>query len=322
MKLVDEVRQSALYVSQHAQHVRINEEKLKPYAESLRATIREPYVDNLHHYHADIESTLLYIFCLDSLNFGSGYFPYLQKRRRENGETMAGYFTIASYLKEAFEKEVWQAHDLQRLSLEQVAKIFQQDVQGDDMASLKRRELMRLFTHALQDLGHWLEQHCANSMMDILHASNYSANHLMRSLTEMPFFQDVSLYRNQPIALYKRAQITISDLMGALPHVAEVHFHDIDELTIFADNLVPHVLYVDGVLEYSPELKQKLALGQRLAAHSPMEVEIRAVAVHAVEKLVKYVASPARMLDFHLWEMGQDIRYRKERRHRTETVFY
>lgn len=322
MKLVDEVRQSALYVSQHAQHVRINEVELEHYAETIRDTISEPYVDSLHHYHADIESTLLYIFCLDSINFGSGYFPYLQKRVRDNGERMSGYFTVASYLKDAFEQKVWQAHDLKHLSLEKVAKIFQQDVQGDDVASLKRLELMRLFSNALQDLGHWLEQHCPNNMMDILHASNYSANHLMRSLTEMPFFQDVSLYRNQPIALYKRAQITISDLIGALPHVAEVHFHDIDELTIFADNLVPHVLHVDGVLEYSPELSRKLDLGKRLQAHSAMEIEIRAVAIHAVEKLANYVARPARILDFHLWEMGQNIRYRKQWRHRTETVFY
>lgn len=322
MKLVDEVRQSARYVSQHAKHVRINEAELERYAETIRDNIGEPYVDSLHHYHADIESILLYIFCLDSINFGSGYFPYLQKRMRDNGETMAGYFTVASYLKDAFEHRVWHAEGLKNLSPEHVAKIFHQDVQGDDMASLKRRELMRLFCHALQDLGHWLEQHCPNSMMDILYASDYSANYLMRSLTEMPFFQDVSLYQHRSVALYKRAQITISDLIGTLPHVAEVHFHDIDELTLFADNLVPHVLHVDGVLEYSSELTRKLDLGKRLQTHSAMEVEIRAVAVHAVEKLAKYVGRPARILDFHLWEIGQDVRYRKQWRHRTETVFY
>ena len=45
---------------------------------------------------------------------------------------------------------------------------------------------------------------------------------------------------------YKRAQIVAADL--ALAGVAR--FRDLDRLTIFADNLVPHVLRCDGVLVY------------------------------------------------------------------------
>ena len=44
-----------------------------------------------------------------------------------------------------------------------------------------------------------------------------------------------------PTPFFKRAQITPNDL--ALAGVAE--FDDLDRLTIFADNLVPHVLHVD-----------------------------------------------------------------------------
>ena len=54
----------------------------------------------------------------------------------------------------------------------------------------------------------------------------------------MPFFDERGFW--------KRAQITANDL--ALAGVAE--FPDLDRLTIFADNLVPHVLRVDGVLRY------------------------------------------------------------------------
>ena len=58
----------------------------------------------------------------------------------------------------------------------------------------------------------------------------------------MPFFDDRGFY--------KRAQIAANDL-----HLAGVvDFPDIDRLTIFADNLVPHVLRLDGVLRYSDEL--------------------------------------------------------------------
>ena len=61
-----------------------------------------------------------------------------------------------------------------------------------------------------------------------------------RLATGMAFFDDRGFY--------KRAQIVPNDL--ALAGVAE--FADLDRLTIFADNLVPHVLRVDGVLRYDP----------------------------------------------------------------------
>ncbi len=68
----------------------------------------------------------------------------------------------------------------------------------------------------------------------------------------MPFFDDPGFY--------KRAQIMPNDL--ALAGVAE--FSDLDQLTIFADNLVPHVLRVDGVLRYDPELAAHIDAGELL----------------------------------------------------------
>ena len=61
---------------------------------------------------------------------------------------------------------------------------------------------------------------------------------------------------------YKRAQITGSDL--ELAGVAS--FGDIDRLTIFADNLVPHVLRCDGVLVYDERLAAHIDAGRRLRA--------------------------------------------------------
>ena len=116
---------------------------------------------------------------------------------------------------------------------------------------------------------------------------------------------------------YKRVQLAASDL--ALAGVAD--FTDLDRLTIFADNLVPHVLRTDGVLRYTP------ALAAHIDAERPLppgeaEREIRACAVHACELIAARAGVPSRELDYALWNRGQEPRYKARPRHRTRTVYY
>ncbi len=125
----------------------------------------------------------------------------------------------------------------------------------------------------------------------------------------MPFFADRGFY--------KRAQIVPSDL--ALAGVAD--FDDLDRLTIFADNLVPHVLRLDGVLVYDPALAATIDAGELLAP-GQREREIRGCAVHACEELARRLEVAPRTLDAWLWNRGQGERYKARPRHRTRTVFY
>ena len=82
-----------------------------------------------------------------------------------------------------------------------------------------------------------------------------SAERLAQALAAgMPFYDDRGFW--------KRAQIVSNDL--ALAGVAE--FSDLDRLTIFADNLVPHVLRVDGVLRYDDGLARHIDSGELLPA--------------------------------------------------------
>ena len=80
----------------------------------------------------------------------------------------------------------------------------------------------------------------------------------------------------------KRAQIAAADLARA----GVAAFRDLDRLTMFADNLVPHVLRVDGMLTYDAELLDRIERGELIEHGSPEEVEIRACALHAVELIV------------------------------------
>ncbi|MCK5585267.1 hypothetical protein KAJ02_04280, partial [Candidatus Bipolaricaulota bacterium] len=103
---------------------------------------------------------------------------------------------------------------------------------------------------------------------------------------------------------------------------------DLDDLTIFADNLVPHVLRLEGILEYAPSLIDDIEAEHLIPAGSDEEIEIRACCVHAVELMISAAEEAgvhwtARDVDQVLWHQGQRPRYKKRgKRHRTRTVFY
>ena len=84
-----------------------------------------------------------------------------------------------------------------------------------------------------------------------------------------------SPYDGAVVPFFKRAQLAAADLhlQGLAPA------GDLARLTLFADNLVPHVLRIDGVLAFDPALVARIDREELLAHDSPEEVEIRACAV-------------------------------------------
>jgi hypothetical protein len=303
MGLLDEVRAHAAAVAGSARFVTIDVERIAQYAASLPLDeARAAQLDPATHYLGEPEATLAYVVTLDAINFGSGYFPHLRKR-----PGLSGYFTVASSL-----KDLWQARgplsarDLQALSAEECARVFGQSLEDPAVA-----ELMGLFAQALNDLGRYVASDFGGRFRALVDAADGSAETLAHVLAQMPFYQDVGFY--------KRAQLTAADL--ALAHVAE--FRDLDRLTIFADNLVPHVLRVDGILRYDPGLLARIDREELIPAGSPEEQEIRACALHAVELIRgRLDAVTSVQLDYVLWNRGQQPAYKAAPRHRTRTVFY
>jgi hypothetical protein len=96
---------------------------------------------------------------------------------------------------------------------------------------------------------------------------------------------------------------------------------------MFADNLVPHVLRLDGVLWFDPELVARIGRGELIEHGSAEEIEIRACAVHAVELLAAAAGSApshpnAAQIDEILWNRGQAPEYKAVPRHRSRSTAY
>jgi len=189
------------------------------------------------------------------------------------------------------------------------------------------RELMTLFAKALNDLGRLLLDDFNGSFTRLLGAADGSAERLIALLSKMPLFRDIAAYRGIEVPFFKRAQLTAADLALAFDHRLWGAFHDLERLTIFADNLVPHVLRMDRILLYAETLRQRIDAGRLIAPGAPEEIEIRACGLHAVELIRQAlqgsgVSATSIRLDHLLWNRGQQPGYKAVPRHRTRTVFY
>jgi hypothetical protein len=317
--LMERVRAACERVAAKAIHVQIDRHRISSYAASLPLERAErPEHDAGSHYLGHGEDTVAFFLTLDAINFGSGYFPHLRKR-----SGMSGYFTIASALKDHYEAHgPLSTQALTRLAVEDCATMF-----GQDLGSAPVRELMQLFATALNDLGRYLLDRFDGSFGRLVEAAGSSAGRLVQLLIEMPYFDDVALYEGLQVPFYKRAQLTAADLALAFGGRGAGHFDDLDRLTIFADNLVPHVLRVDGVLRYADDLAARIDREELIPPGCAEEIEIRACAVHAVELLSEALRRSGRdippiKLDYILWNRGQEPYYKARPRHRTRTVYY
>jgi len=100
-------------------------------------------------------------------------------------------------------------------------------------------------------------------------------------------------------------------------------FRDLNRLTMFADNLVPHVLRLDGLLTYDPALVERIGRGELIEHDSPEEVEIRACALHTVALIAaKRAGALEADIDWLLWYRGQEPRYKAVPRHRSRCTAY
>ena len=317
--LFETIRAACAQVAAGATWVRIDHERLVAYAREIAPEVlgvvgHDPGRERFD----DLETTISFVISLDAINFGSGYFPHLRKLTG-----MSGYHTIASSLRDhVADNGPLRATFLQSMTPARCASIFGQVPDGG-----AADELMALFSTALTDLGESVATRHDGSFTRLVSACDHRAAALVTELDRLPFFHDVATYRGFDVPLYKRAQITANDLALALDGHGLGRFDDIERLTMFPDNLVPHVLRVDGVLTFDPDLVARIDRVENIASGSEPEVEIRAVALHAVEVLCRAlqhagVAAHARDLDTFLWNRGAAAPYKAIARHRTRCVFY
>ena len=282
--------------------MKVEEDAIEGYAKGL-----EPTPPAARSIGGGRESRTAFVICLDAVNFGSGWWPTIRKR-----PGLSGYATIEAGLAERVEAAgPWSPQELTALDASRIAAVLGQD---------EDHPLMERYAASLRDVGERVSGDHDGSFEAVVEAAGGSAPALATLLAGWDAFADMSTYDGEPVPFYKRAQIAAADV----DRMGVAALRGLDELTAFADNLVPHVLRVDGVLRLDPELERRIDAEELLVHGSPEEVELRACAVHAIELLSNALGRemPPAEIDAVLWNRGRAPRYKSRPRPRCRNTAY
>jgi hypothetical protein len=150
---------------------------------------------------------------------------------------------------------------------------------------------------------------------------------LERLTTEFPRFRDVSIYNGSEVHIYKLAQLGIWGMHLALSPRGAWKLEDADNLTAFADYIVPVGLRVMGIFEYTPELEKQINSLVEVPRNSQAEIELRASSIYVIAKLTEEINKRRSgmepllqpQIDFRFWKTYHATHWPH---HLTKTVMY
>lgn len=150
---------------------------------------------------------------------------------------------------------------------------------------------------------------------------------LERLTTEFPRFRDVSMYHGSEVHIFKLAQLGIWGMHLALSPRGAWKLEDADNLTAFADYIVPVGLRVMNIFEYTPELEKQINSLVEVKRDSEAEVELRASSIYVIAKLTEEINKrrPGMepllqpQVDFRFWKTYHATHWPH---HLTKTVMY
>jgi hypothetical protein len=256
VRLPDEVRAHAAAVAAGARAVRIDRDRIEELAPD-DAPAPAPDHGLTGAGEAEVAG---YLLTVGAINFGSGWFPTLEKRRAADGRPVSGATTVAWAVADRVRAHgPWTNAELRAMRTEEIAATLGQRAD---------HELMALYAQALRSLGAFLGE---RSALDLVAEASGSAVALAADVAG-------GMGAVGRPRFYKRAQ-SARDATSRGPGGGEVRRpRSPDDLR---RQPRPAVLRCEGVLVYDELLADHVDRGPPAASSGPWEREIRACAAHA-----------------------------------------
>ena len=322
-----QIRESTAPLLLNPRHVSIDRAAIVEFVDSFGCKTPEPTAwDSDIHFQdtspGGADRVAGWIMALDALNFCFWSTTEDRWRVTWRNKTSDGYFALASALSRAVEDgcPLWDPQWLRNLTLDDVFTMLRPDTGSPAIPLLELRH------RHLVELGVGLGDETAG---DLLRRAGGSAIRLIEEvLRRFPSFRDVAIGPSgMPVYFYKRAQILIADLAGALAGTELGTFRDTGALTAFADYKVPQVMRRLGILVYGAEASERIQRKKLIRAGSLLELEIRAATIWGCELIRQEmqrnrITMSAADIDWLLWTAGQTLPSAAAPYHRTLTPFY
>ena len=148
-----------------------------------------------------------------------------------------------------------------------------------------------------------------------------------RLVSQFERFRDTSIYLGEKVHFLKLAQLAFWGIHRELGKYGDFYIEDMENMTAFADYIVPVALEKMKIITYSEKLKNKIEQGVLIESDSIEEIEIRAatlfVTAQLTEEINKLKIDEEKIiipqLDFKLWT---DFHANKSPHHLTKTIMY
>ena len=148
-----------------------------------------------------------------------------------------------------------------------------------------------------------------------------------RLVSQFDRFRDTSTYLEEEVHFLKLAQLAFWGIHRELAKDGKFYIEDMENMTAFADYIVPVALEKMGIVTYTDKLKNKIEQGVLIESDSIEEIEIRAatlfVTAQLTEEINKVKAEEEKIiipqLDFKLWT---DFHAEQSAHHLTKTIMY
>jgi len=309
-----------------AMYVRLDDERLQRMADSAPPHLLAiPHWDEGFEGHAD--DAVTWLVTHNAINFS--YFPEPGQQRwftqvsgelvGQDDEALGVMAALGSALRSGVPLGDWRW--LQQLEEDELAAILAPAPGAGRLPMLKERLAM------LHDLGRG--QRFAASPASLFESARGSAARFVENLvTAAPGWEDTQQYGDITLPFRKRAWLCAAMIFGRFQDDPIRAFHDPEAIPVFADYRLPQILRGAGALVLADALAARIDAHDPIAADSPEEIELRAAAIVAAERLREKLGAihgvpPMRLqVDHFLWRTAVQVDDKLPPFHRTRTTRY
>ena len=161
------------------------------------------------------------------------------------------------------------------------------------------------------------------SFYDLIKNYNSDINLFSFIINNFSYFKDVSIFHDNEILYYKRAQLLVSDILHVLKSKTGIDV-DYSHLIGCADYKIPQVLRCYGCIKFSKELEDKVDNMILIDENSIEELSIRSATLEVINYIYLKLNKKFYRMDIndYLWLLSQDKVMMNKPYHRTITNHY